>query len=288
MDRSGLIRIVSWFQGGTHKPPGIWIDGKAIPFLQQYGYLRRDVPSGAAGLVWEYLLAEERSASGRILEVDFGWAGEGRTRFEAEMSFVNPHHGGLLHHGDVLHREHIYGSGPPNISVHPDVLEMAKNLKGPVLDFGCGRGLLVETLRALGIEAHGLELNTPRASAPPHVTFYDGTFPSPLPEGQFASVVCSEVLEHIPDYQAAVCEMARLAGEQALFTVPDVSAIPLGFQHGAVPWHLLESTHVNFFTQRSLHQLLQPHFSKVQFSRVGAAHFNKTPYWVSLAAWCWK
>jgi hypothetical protein len=95
-------------------------------------------------------------------------------------------------------------------------------------------------------------------------------------------------LEHVPDYQAAVREIARLAGEQALFTVPDASAIPLGFQHGAVPWHLLERTHVNFFTQRSLQQLLQPHFSKVQFSRVGAAYFNKTPYWVSLSALCWK
>jgi len=283
VDRSGLIRIVSWFQGGAQEPPGVWIDGKAAPFLQQYRYLRRDVPSGAAGLVWEYL-----TTSGRILEVDFGWVGEGRTRFEARMSFVNPHHRELLDESEVLHRENIYGPGPPNISVHPDILEMAKHLKGPVLDFGCGRGLLVEALRALGIEARGLELDTPRASAPPHVTFYDGTFPSPLPKGQFASVVCSEVLEHIPDYQAAVREIARLAGEQALFTVPDASAIPLGFQHGAVPWHLLERTHVNFFTQRSLQQLLQPHFSKVQFSRVGAAYFNKTPYWVSLSALCWK
>ncbi len=292
VDRSGLIRIVGWCEGefDEKRAPALSLNGRLVPFLQQFRYLRHDVPAGISGLVWEYLLPEAWVGDLRILEIDFGWEGEGKTRFEADLRFVNPHHRGLLDTNEVLHREHIYGPGPPNTAIHPDVLAMAKELKGPVLDFGCGRGLMVEALRAAGMEAHGLELDTPtiRACAPADVTLYDGTFPSPMGPGRFASVICSEVLEHIPDYEAAVREIARLAGERALFTVPDATAIPLGYQHGAVPWHLLESTHLNFFTQQSLRRVLEPHFSKIQFGRVGGARFSDTPYYVSLTALCLK
>jgi hypothetical protein len=289
VDRSGLIRIVGWFTTEI-TAPGVWLEGRPVPFLQQYRYPRRDVPAGAFGSAFEYLLPETCVVDSSILEVDFGWEGEGRTRFEEKMRVVNPHHRGLLNSGSVLHREHIYGPGPPNIAIHPDILEMAKQLKGPVLDFGCGRGLLVEALREGGIEAHGLELDSPviRQCAPPDVTLYDGSFPSPMERGRFASVICSEVLEHIPDYVGAVREIVRLAGDQALFTVPDASAIPLGYQYGAVPWHLLESTHVNFFTQQSLQQILKPYFPEIEFGRVGSAYFGETPYYVSLTALCWK
>lgn len=227
----------------------------------------------------------------RTLEIEFGWKGEGRTKFEEQMDFVPLHHRGLLSAHNVLHREDIYGSGPPNEAIEPEVFELVRHLKGPVLDFGCGRGLTVTALRGMGIEAEGLELDSPTiraCSLPSGVTLYDGTFPSPMQAGRFASVVCSEVLEHIPDFEGAVAEIARLAGEQALFTVPDISAVPLGCQYGAVPWHLLESTHVNFFTQQSLGRLLQGHFSKIEFGRIGAARFGETNYFMSLTARCWK
>lgn len=297
VDPSGVISIVGWHQGefDEKRAPAVSIDGEVVPFLQQFRVVRKDVATaGQAGLVWEYLLPEARIGDSSILEIDFGWKGGGKTRFEADLRFLNPHHRGLLDSVKVLHREHIYGPGPPNISIHPDVLDLAKQLKGPVLDFGCGRGLLVEKLRESGIESHGLELDSPiireclTEARAANITLYDGTFPAPLESGRFASVICSEVLEHIPEYEAALREIARLAGERATFTVPDASAIPLGYRHGAVPWHLLESTHCNFFTQQSLKRALQPHFSKIEFGRVGGAHFNDTPYYVSLAAICVK
>jgi len=292
VDESGLIRIVGWRQGEfEEKPaPALWLDGQRVPYLQQFGCLRHDVAAGVSGFVWEYLLPATRADELRILEIEFGWAGDKRTRFEEKLSFETPHHRKLFTTNEVLHREHIYAPGPPNTEIHPDIWEIAKKLKGPVLDFGCGSGLMVAALRGMGMEAHGLELDTPtiRECAAADVTLYDGTFPSPMEAGRFASVICSEVLEHIPNYEAAVSEIARLAGESVLFTVPDASAIPLGFLHQAVPWHLLESTHVNFFNQQSLRRLLEPHFSKIQFGRVGGARFDDTPYYVSLAALCLK
>jgi hypothetical protein len=85
-----------------------------------------------------------------------------------------------------------------------------------------------------------------------------------------------------------VKEIARLASEQAIFTVPDISAIPVGFRHSVVPWHLLEGTHVNFFNQTSLHQLLKPFFAEVEFGRIGACAINDSRFFTSLVAFCKK
>jgi len=98
-------------------------------------------------------------------------------------------------------------------------------------------------------------------------------------------VVCCEVLEHIPDWRMALQEIARI-GRRALITVPDMSSIPALFPHQVVPWHLLESTHVNFFTQRSLHVALSPIFSRVRFLRLGESWVNGTRVFKSLVADC--
>jgi ubiquinone/menaquinone biosynthesis C-methylase UbiE len=175
-------------------------------------------------------------------------------------------------------------------------LELAKHLPGPLLDFGCGRGVLVGELRRSGVDARGLELDTQKirdaiagqdVQAYP-ITLYDGSFPAPFRDGEFRSVMCSEVLEHIPEYQAAIRDIARIASDRVVFTVPDASAIPVGFRHGLVPWHLMEATHVNFFNQENLKSALQPHFSKIEFGRVGGCRFNESTFFVSLAAMCVK
>src|SRR5205823_3164879 len=119
-----------------------------------------------------------------------------------------------------------------------------------------------------------------RSEATPYITLYDGQFPSPFFNGSFRSVFCSEVLEHIPQFEEAIRDIARLATEKVIFTVPDASAIPLGFLHVLVPWHLLEGTHVNFFNQTSLRHALEPHFSKISFGRISPCIMNDTPFHV--------
>ena len=178
-----------------------------------------------------------------------------RHQFKGPFEFVNPHYRGLFESEQVYHRENIYGCGPPNPFRKPEALELAKELSDPILDFGCGSGALVQELQRAGLKAQGLELESPtiresfeRADRS-SITLYDGRLPSPFPSGSFKSVFCSEVLEHIPDFESAIRDIARLATEKVMFTVPDASAIPTGFRHALVPWHLLEGTHVNFFTQ---------------------------------------
>jgi SAM-dependent methyltransferase len=189
----------------------------------------------------------------------------------------------------VLGRDGIYGFGPPVPYVAGEALALAKSLPAPVLDFGCGAGALVVALRRAGVEAFGLELDDVRIrehlleEARPFVTVYDGSLPAPFRDGQFQSVTCCEVLEHIPQPAAVVRELVRLARQTILITVPDMSAIPRGFHHGVVPWHLLESTHVNFFTQHSLEQLLMPSVRRAEFLRIGQVQCDRLKYFTSLA-----
>jgi hypothetical protein len=192
-------------------------------------------------------------------------------------------------HAQVVGREGIYGFGPPSPVVSDEVLQLARTLPPPVLDFGCGAGALVRALRRRGIEAYGLELDADRIrdslfdEVRPFVTLYDGALPSPFATRQFASVVCSEVLEHIPGPEAALAELVRLASTALMITVPDMSAIPRGFPHGVVPWHLLESTHVNFFTQHSLLALLAPYTADVEVSRLGLVQCDRLSFYDTLA-----
>ncbi len=301
VDPAGIISIQGWsetsFDAGI--APAVSLDATAVPFLRSFRTRRPDVSSSSnglmshAGLELNYLVPE--SMIGRpckTLTVELS-TGESLS-FELNATFVNPDYRSLLHSTEVLHRDHIYGSGPPNVTVHPHVVELATKLKGPVLDFGCGRGALLGELQKAGVDAYGLELESEviRRSIPEErrdrITLYDGSLPAPFPDARFRSVVCSEVLEHISDYPAAIRDIARLAWEKVLFTVPDGSAIPLGFRHGSVPWHLMEATHVNFFNQESLEQALKPYFSAIEFGRIGLSRFNDSPYYVSLAAVCRK
>ena len=301
VDPSGIIRLVGWSKTRfeKHDAPAVSLDGEAVSYLRQFRFRRPDVGSRSnsllsqTGLELNYLVPEQ--LIGRRLKLLTVKPQSGEVlQFEIDSTFINADYRSLLYSTEVLHRDHIYGSGPPNIQVHPHVAELAKELKGPVLDFGCGRGALMYELLDAGIEVRGLELDSAiirqaiQADKSHLITLYDGSFPAPFADRSFESVVCSEVLEHIPDYGSALKEIARLAAGRALFTVPDASAIPIGFRHGSVPWHLMEATHVNFFNQESFEQALKPHFSQIEFGRLGPRSFNDSPYFVSLTALCLK
>ncbi len=241
--------------------------------------------AGFLGAVAEWVLEPHDTARQAMLVV------EGRDAFPLRIPVLAATPYGALHTAtQILGRDGLYGSGAPVHAVSDEIVTLARRLPQPILDFGCGGGALVRALRREGIEISGLELDDDRIrqhlldEVKPFVTLYDGTLPAPFPDKQFASVVSSEVLEHIPGPHAALAEMARLARRTLLITVPDMSAIPRGYAHTVVPWHLLEATHVNFFTQHSLARALAPHATLVEFARIGAVQCDRMLYYSSLAA----
>jgi SAM-dependent methyltransferase len=96
-----------------------------------------------------------------------------------------------------------------------------------VLDAGCGEGHVTEWLtRALptssitGLEgrAHALTAFTTRN---PDAEAVEGDITAaPFDDASFDLVVCTEVLEHLPEPRAALRELARVSGGHLLLTVP--------------------------------------------------------------------
>ena len=97
------------------------------------------------------------------------------------LNRFSPRYEHLFLTDQVLHRENIYGSGPPVDSVSRDDLNLALRLKPPILDFGCGTGALIRELRLRGFEAYGIELNREmirnsiRGDVAKYISFYSGT-----------------------------------------------------------------------------------------------------------------
>lgn len=299
VDPCGIIRVTGWsgLASSSIAPPEVYLDSVPVPLLQVYRSARPDVnrllkmPLPQAGLVFEYLVPEgmhDRS----LRRLSLSGSGFPRLEFAGDFHFSVPHYRNLFDSGAVLHRENIYGCGPPDQQVSPEVLGLTGLLEGRVLDFGCGSGAFVEHLRSKGLDAHGVELDTGvihnalRPAIRSFVTLYDGEPPLPFPDHGFDCVFSAEVLEHISEFERALAELARLAARRLVLVVPDISAIPMGFRHRLVPWHLLEATHINFFTQSSLERLLRPYFRHIEFGRVSRRQINDGYFHESLVAVC--
>ena len=154
--------------------------------------------------------------------------------------------------GLVLKREHIYGAGPPNEAPDGETLGLIREYGGsPMLDVGCGVGAYISSLRDGGFHAVGIETNPSYVLTAKerglNVELYDGN-ELPFPDRAFNTVIAVEVLEHVGDWESLLMEMIRVAERRVLVTTPDIGVLTGMARHGVVPWHILESTHVNFFT----------------------------------------
>ena len=155
--------------------------------------------------------------------------------------------------GQVLGRNNIYNSGPPSPIVSPEVISLVNRYNpSSMLDVGCGIGALVQEMQDRNIEVVGIEINPEYVKQAQELgrnaQLYDGKA-IPFGDEAFDTVVSIEVLEHIPDWENTFYEMLRVARRHILISVPNIGLIPHTFKHNVVPWHLLESTHVNFFTK---------------------------------------
>jgi SAM-dependent methyltransferase len=86
-------------------------------------------------------------------------------------------------------------------------------IQGCILEDGCGVGMYVEHLSPYGGTVIGLEYDFERASEArknsPQIVNAAGEF-IPLPSSTFDLILSHEVLEHVQDDRAAICEMIRV------------------------------------------------------------------------------
>ncbi len=89
-----------------------------------------------------------------------------------------------------------------------------------LLDVGCGGGALLQAAARGGWDAEGLEVSKPAAEHVESLGFkvFGGLLSEAgYPDGYFDVVTASEVIEHVPDPQAVVAEVARILRPGGLF-----------------------------------------------------------------------
>jgi len=100
-----------------------------------------------------------------------------------------------------------------------------------VLDAGCGQGALTVMLATKGAIASGTDISIPNIEAAKayaescktNITFQVADLEKqPFPDNSFDVVVCSHVLEHIPDFDKGLQELFRVARKRVVFAVPTV------------------------------------------------------------------
>ena len=85
----------------------------------------------------------------------------------------------------------------------------------------------------------------------------------PFADGAFDAALCIEVLEHIDEPRAFLREVSRVA-PRLIVSVPNCELLGYLWDHLATPWHMLEASHVNFFTRWSLGALLREFYPEVE------------------------
>jgi 2-polyprenyl-3-methyl-5-hydroxy-6-metoxy-1,4-benzoquinol methylase len=145
-----------------------------------------------------------------------------------------------------------------------------------VLDVGCGEGVLTERwAQALGSRpVVGIDLEDPKLRAQwscrqrPNLSFtsFDGAAELPFGADEFDLAAAIEVLEHVPDPERTVAEMARVARRHLLVSVPrEPLWRGLNMARGAYLRDLGNTPgHVNHWSRRAFVALLSRHGTVVQ------------------------
>ncbi|MEX1019990.1 MAG: class I SAM-dependent methyltransferase [Litorilinea sp.] len=289
----GVLRVGGWVAAPEDKPQlTLHLDGEALD--APISYLPASPLSGVGGpgmagfLAW---IDVTPLAEGAHTLTCYAQVGDQRV-VVGEASFrvhnrANPYwetFSAAAQAGEVMGRDSIYCSGPPNEVANALVLDLIQQARAgtTLLDFGCGIGVYVEALQKKGVEAWGLEVSAAHVARGlalgRRVAHYDG-FTIPHADDSFDTVTAIEVLEHIPHWERSLAEILRVARRRVILSVPNIESVTRMAPHLVVPWHLLESTHVNFFTPDIMaHQLSRIPNIAFRVFTYGGIRLNGTVY----------
>ncbi|AOS98374.1 Demethylrebeccamycin-D-glucose O-methyltransferase [Microbulbifer aggregans] len=178
------------------------------------------------------------------------------------------------------------------ITVDPHHLQLQAGQR--VLDLGCGEGRhaihlwLTDVVEVVGVDLNFNDVATASERARPFAESGDVAgrlllgvadgMSLPFADNSFDVVICSEVLEHINDYQAVLAEIDRVLKPAGIFA----ASVPSFFPEWVCwqlsdEYHQVEGGHVRIFRERQLRGSIESLGHRF-FAR-HRAHALHAPYW---------
>ncbi|MBW2282083.1 MAG: class I SAM-dependent methyltransferase [Deltaproteobacteria bacterium] len=136
------------------------------------------------------------------------------------------------------------------------------HLRGRLLDVGCGSGLLLGTLRDLGWDVSGSEIDPDAAAvarARVGCEVHEGAVEElSLPAGHYQAVTLSHVIEHVLDPVATLRECGRLLARDGRVAIVTPNAASRGSRAFGPDWRGWEPPrHIHVFEPESLVQVVE-------------------------------
>lgn len=163
-----------------------------------------------------------------------------------------------------------------------------------LLDMGCGEGrhaitaYMLENIESVGVDLSLKDLKTTRERFEEfkdpendkrslNISVANGQA-LPFADNTFDKIICSEVLEHIPDYRSVLKEITRILKTGGVF----VASVPRFFPEWICwqlsdEYHAMEGGHVRIFNANHLREDIQENGFR-RFDK-HHAHSLHVPYW---------
>jgi 2-polyprenyl-3-methyl-5-hydroxy-6-metoxy-1,4-benzoquinol methylase len=173
-----------------------------------------------------------------------------------------------------------------------DFPELKLQPQSVVLDAGCGTGrhlrelAKIPSVKIIGIDTNEKELNEaylslqeiPAAATNDFSVMKADINKLPFADESFDCVICSEVLEHIPEHHAALTELVRVLKPQGILVISVPRYYPERICWLISPaYHNNEGGHIRIYQKKKLAQMLAAHGIKCW--KINYKHALHAPYW---------
>jgi ubiquinone/menaquinone biosynthesis C-methylase UbiE len=167
-----------------------------------------------------------------------------------------------------------------------------------LLDLGCGEGrhvinaYIAADITAIGVDLCARDLRTaasrqqPFAKAGGHFSLHQAdALQLPFADRSFDKIICSEVLEHLPDYTGALREIQRVLKPGGLLAISVPRAWPEKICWAfSDAYHQVEGGHLRIFDSQQLNGEIEAHGFR-RYRRHWAHALHSPFWWLKCALW---